>query len=95
MPRLIVYGVMVLLMLALIPPVVAARTRATPSEKRPIHIIQDMDIQAKFQTQSLNRTFADQRSMRPEVVGVVARGARRRRRLRASFVLQFHCHRCF
>ena len=74
MPRLIVYGVMVLLMLALIPPVVAARTRATPSEKRPIHIIQDMDIQAKFQTQSLNRTFADQRSMRPEVVGVVARG---------------------
>jgi mono/diheme cytochrome c family protein len=74
MPRLIVYSVMVLLMLALIPPVVAARTRATPSEKLPIHIIQDMDIQAKFKTQTLNRVFADQRSMRPEVVGVVARG---------------------
>ena len=74
MPRLIVYAVLMLLMLALIPPVVAARVRASPSEKRPIHIIQDMDIQAKFKTQTLNPIFADQRSMRPEVVGTVARG---------------------
>ncbi|MBQ71483.1 MAG: quinol:cytochrome C oxidoreductase [Planctomycetaceae bacterium] len=74
MPRLIVFSVMLLLMLALIPPVVAARTRASVSEKRPIHIIQDMDIQAKFKAQSVNPLFADQRSMRPEVVGTVARG---------------------
>lgn len=74
MPRLIVFSVMILLMLALIPPVVAARTRASTSEKRPIHIIQDMDIQARFETQTLNPLFADQRSMRPEVVGTVARG---------------------
>ena len=74
MPRLIVYSVMLLLMLALIPPVVAARTRASTSEKRPIHIIQDMDIQAKFKAQTLNPLYADQRSMRPEVVGAVARG---------------------
>ena len=74
MPRFIVYGVMLLLMLALIPPVVAARTRASTSEKRPIHIIQDMDIQAKFKAQTVNPLYADQRSMRPEVVGSVARG---------------------
>lgn len=74
MPRLIVYSVMMLLMLALIPPVVAARVRSTPSGNRPIHIIQDMDIQAKFKTQTANPIFADQRSMRPEVVGAVARG---------------------
>ncbi len=74
MPRLIVYAVLILLMLALIPPVVVARVRASPSEKRPIHLIQDMDIQAKFKTQTLNPIFADQRSMRPEVVGAVARG---------------------
>ncbi len=58
MPRLIVYSVMVLLMLALIPPVVAARVRATPSEGRPIHIIQDMDIQTKFKAQSENPIYA-------------------------------------
>lgn len=74
MPRLIVYSVMVLLMVALIPPVVAARTRADESAARPIHIIQDMDIQARYETQTLNPLYADQRSMRPEVVGTVARG---------------------
>ena len=74
MPRLIIYSVMVLLMLALIPPVVAARVRASPSPNRPIHIIQDMDIQAKFKPQTLNPIYADQRAMRPEVVGAVARG---------------------
>lgn len=77
MPRLIVYSVMVVLMIALIPPVVAARTRADESPARPIHIIQDMDIQARFETQTRNPLFADQRSMRPEVVGTVARGETR------------------
>ena len=74
MPRIIVYSVMVLLMLALIPPVVAARVRSSPSPNRPIHLVQDMDIQAKFKPQTLNPLYADQRAMRPEVVGTVARG---------------------
>jgi len=74
MPRLIIYSVLILLMVALIPPVVAARTRSTPSANRPIHIIQDMDIQPKFKAQTVNPTFADGRAMRPEVVGSVARG---------------------
>lgn len=74
MPRILVYSVMVLLMLALLPPVIISRIRATPSENRPIHIVQDMDIQPKFKTQTKNPLFADSRSMRPEVVGAVARG---------------------
>lgn len=74
MPRFIILIVMVLLLLALVPPVVIARIRSTPSENRPIHLVQDMDIQAKFKTQVANPLFADSRSMRPEVVGTVAQG---------------------
>ena len=74
MPRAIVFIVMCLLLLALIPPVVIARARATPSPNRPVHIVQDMDIQPKFKAQTVNPLFADSRAMRPEVVGAVARG---------------------
>ena len=74
MPRVIVYTVMVLLLVALVPPVVIARVRSTPSESRPIHIVQDMDIQPKFKPQTVNPLFADSRAMRPEIIGAVARG---------------------
>ncbi|MCH2161635.1 MAG: cytochrome c [Phycisphaerales bacterium] len=74
MPRVIVLTVMVLLLVALVPPVVIARVRSTPSEGRPIHIVQDMDIQPKFKTQVMNPLFADSRAMRPELIGAVARG---------------------
>lgn len=74
MPRAIVLIVMCLLLLALVPPVVIARVRSTPSPNLPIHIVQDMDIQPKFKAQTMNPLFADSRSMRPEVVGAVARG---------------------
>ena len=74
MPRAIVLIVMCLLLLALVPPVVIARIRATPSPARPIHIVQDMDIQPRFNTQTVNPLFADSRAMRPEIIGTVARG---------------------
>jgi len=74
MPRTLVFIVMSLLMLALIPPVIIGRIRATPSAQRPIHIVQDMDIQPKFKAQTKNPLFADGRAMRPEVIGAVARG---------------------
>jgi mono/diheme cytochrome c family protein len=60
--------------LALIPPLVFARMRATPSPNRPIHIFYDMDFQPKFKTQAPNPLFADGRAMRPPVEGTVARG---------------------
>ena len=63
MPRAIVLIVMCLLLLALVPPVVIARIRATPGPARPIHIVQDMDIQPKFKAQTVNPLFADGRAM--------------------------------
>lgn len=74
MPRVIVYSVLILLLLAAIPPVIFAQMRSKPGPGRPIHIIQDMDFQAKYKTQTANPLFADGRSMRQPVPGAVARG---------------------
>ncbi len=60
--------------LALIPLVVIAKLRVSTSKEPRIHIIQDMDNQAKFKAQSRNDLFADGRAMRPPVPGTVARG---------------------
>lgn len=73
-PRIIVYVLMIGGCIALIPPLVFARMRATPSPNRPIHIFWDMDFQPKYKTQTPNPLFADGRSMRPPVQGSVARG---------------------
>ena len=74
LPRIIVYVLMIGGCIALIPPLVFARMRATPSPNRPIHIFWDMDFQPKYKTQTPNPLFADGRSMRPPVQGSVARG---------------------
>jgi mono/diheme cytochrome c family protein len=73
-PRIIVYALMIGGCIALIPPLVFARMRATPSPNRPIHIFWDMDFQPKFKAQAPNPLFADGRAMRPPVQGSVARG---------------------
>jgi len=73
-PRIIVYVLMIGGCIALIPPLVFARLRATPSPNRPIHIFWDMDFQPKFKAQAPNPLFADGRAMRPPVQGSVARG---------------------
>ncbi len=57
-----------------IPFVVAARARVSKSDQPRIHIIQDMDNQPRYNTQSTSTLFADGRAMRPPVVGTVARG---------------------
>lgn len=59
---------------ALIPLVVIAKIRVSTSKEPRIHIIQDMDNQAKFKAQAENDLFADRRAMRPPVPGTVARG---------------------
>lgn len=74
LPRILVYMLLIGGCLALIPPLVFARMRATPSPNRPIHIFYDMDFQPKFKTQVPNPLFADGRAMRPPVEGTVARG---------------------
>lgn len=74
MPRVIIYSSFVLLLLLAVPPAIVAKIRSTPSEGRPIHIVQDMDYQSKFKTQTPNPLFADDRAMRQPVPGAVARG---------------------
>ena len=75
MPKAIIYVGLVLLILALIPPALIARTRAVHSDKRRIHLVQDMDNQGKFRAQApAPQLFADGRAMRPPVEGAVARG---------------------
>ncbi len=74
MPRIIIYTLLILSLLAMLPPVIAANARAKPSPNLPINLIQDMDLQAKFLPQSENDLFADKRSQRPQIVGTVARG---------------------
>ena len=74
MPTVMRYAIIIVAVLALIPPVMIALARAQKSTKPRIHLIQDMDNQARFKAQSLNPLFADTRAMRPAVPGTVARG---------------------
>jgi len=74
MPRPIIYGALILMILAMIPPAIIARSRAVPNERRRIHFIQDMDNQGKFRAQQVNPMFADGRAMRPPVMHSVAQG---------------------
>jgi hypothetical protein len=73
MPKALIYAVMVLAILALIPPALIARTRAVNNKNRRIHLIQDMDHQGKFGPQDTSDIFTDRRAMRPPVEGAVAR----------------------
>jgi len=74
MPKAIIYGVVILIVLAMIPPALIARQRAVKFASPPIHYIQDMDNQHKFRAQSENPLFLDRRAARLPVPGTVAVG---------------------
>lgn len=66
-------GILLLLgVVALVPPGLIALSRARPSDLRPPHPVLDMDKQSKFKAQWPNPMFADRRSMRPVLPGVLA-----------------------
>ena len=73
-PRIVVFATVLIGTLAMMPFAVVAWTRSAPSSGRPIHIVQDMDYQPRFDTQTVNPLFADDRAMRPQIPGVVAVG---------------------
>jgi mono/diheme cytochrome c family protein len=73
-PRPLVYAAVLLAALALIPLALIARARVTTSTQPRIQPIRDLARQPKFKTQSADPMFADDRAMRPEVPGTVARG---------------------
>ncbi len=74
MPKVLIYGTIVVIFLAMIPPAVIAWARAVNASQPRIHLIQDMDNQPKFRAQQANALFADGRAMRPPITGTVARG---------------------
>lgn len=65
---------LVLCALALVPPALVMRHRSVTWDTERIHPVQDMDFQMKFKSQQRNPFFADERAMRPQVEGTVARG---------------------
>ncbi len=71
MPRPLLYAFAVLFALSLVPLAFIARARSNHSDKPRIHIIPDMDNQARFEAQAGNAAFADGRGMRPPVEGAV------------------------
>ncbi len=73
-PRWLFFAVLVLIALSWIPMSLIVRARNVKSAKPPIHVVPDMDNQARFKGQVRNRMFADRRAMRPPVTGAVARG---------------------
>jgi mono/diheme cytochrome c family protein len=73
-PRWLVYSIAVLVVLSWVPIALIMRARNVTSTKPRIHIIQDMDNQAKIKPQQRNPMFADRRGMRPPASGTVARG---------------------
>ncbi len=74
MPRSLKYFLLVVVLLALLPLALIARTRSVRSPRTRVHVIWDMDQQAKYRPQGPSSIFPDGRSMRPPVSGTVARG---------------------
>ncbi len=73
-PRWMVRGVVLAVVLSWLPLALIARNWVTRSDRPRVHIFQDMDKQPKFKSQEVNPIFADGRAMRPVVPGTVARG---------------------
>lgn len=71
---LVVLGIAVLVALSLVPLALIARARVSNSPLPRLHLVPDMDSQAKFKPQAANPMFADTRAARPPVAGTVARG---------------------
>ena len=68
------WGVAVLVVLALLPPLLIARYRAVPKSEPRIHPILDMDLQPKYLPQAASSFWADGRAMRLPVPGTIAQG---------------------
>ena len=58
----------VLVVLSWIPLAMIARARAVKTTKPRIHLVQDMDNQPKYKTQSTNAMFEDNQAMRPPTI---------------------------
>jgi len=71
------WGLITLVVLALVPLALAAQHRSMTKRRPRLHPIQDMDFQPKAKAQAASPLFADGRAARPPVDGTVARDALR------------------
>lgn len=74
MPKIITRALLILILLAMFPPLLVALARVKNSDKPPVHPIQDMDNQPPLRAQHPYVLFADSRAMRAHPLGTVARG---------------------
>ncbi|MGC4093657.1 MAG: DUF3341 domain-containing protein [Polyangiaceae bacterium] len=77
LPKIFVYGMIILTAAAAVPFALAAKARFSTSRETRIHLIQDMDAQPKYKAQRRNPFFADTRAQREQVAGTVAVGEAR------------------
>jgi mono/diheme cytochrome c family protein len=74
LPPVLVYGSIILAVVAAVPFALAAKARYAKSEKPRIHVIGDMDWQPKYKAQRENPIFDDGRATRPSIEETVAVG---------------------
>lgn len=74
LPRIFVYGMIILTVAALVPFALFAKARETQTRDRRLHAIWDMDFQPKYKAQRENPLFEDRRAMRLPLDGTVAVG---------------------
>jgi len=74
LPKIFVYGMLILTAAAAVPFALAAKSRYTKSRDPRIHLIGDMDWQPKYKAQRQNPFFADTRAAREQVADTVAVG---------------------
>jgi mono/diheme cytochrome c family protein len=65
-------GAVLLIAVALLPPLLVAQARCQRKSSPRVHLILDMDFQPKYLPQQASPLFADGRDMRPPVAGAVA-----------------------
>ncbi len=74
LPRGLVIAGLIIVCLALLPPLFVAKARVAQSDQPRIHLIADMDNQPRYKTQQAHPLFADGRELRPQAAGTIARG---------------------
>ncbi len=74
MPTWLIYLIIVAIAASWVPIAGAVRARFVNSKSPRVHLIQDMDIQPRYEAQSSNPVFANNMSMRPPIPGTVRRG---------------------
>jgi len=74
LPRGLAWVGAIAALVALLPPLYVAKLKLTTSDKPRIHLVPDMDHQAKYKTQAASALVPDNRTMRQPIPGTVAAG---------------------